>query len=93
MLADVGLIGTPSVGKSTLINTIANTKAQVAAYHFTTLTPNLGVVQVQNRKPKVESAKVKKKVGEDTSPSVVGLLTSYTVIDIPGLIAGASQGK
>lgn len=45
LLADVALIGTPSVGKSSLINTIANVKAKVADYPFTTLIPNLGSVK------------------------------------------------
>lgn len=44
LLADVALIGTPSVGKSSLINTISHTKAKVAEYPFTTLVPNLGSV-------------------------------------------------
>ncbi|MEI8253473.1 MAG: GTPase [bacterium] len=41
LLADVALIGTPSVGKSSLINSISHTKAKVAEYPFTTLIPNL----------------------------------------------------
>jgi len=44
LLADVWLIWAPSVGKSTIINTISSTKAKVAEYHFTTLVPNLGIV-------------------------------------------------
>lgn len=67
LLADVALIGTPSVGKTSLINSISNTKAKVADYPFTTLIPNLGSVTVQK--------------------------TNFNVIDIPGLIKGAAEGK
>ena len=48
LLADVGLVGLPSVGKSTLISNVSACKAKVAAYHFTTLVPNLGVVKVKD---------------------------------------------
>lgn len=48
VMADVGLIGLPSVGKSTLINQISNCKAKIGAYHFTTLNPNLGVVKLND---------------------------------------------
>ena len=43
LLADVGLVGLPSVGKSTIISCVSRSKPKIAAYHFTTLTPNLGV--------------------------------------------------
>ena len=45
MLADVGLVGLPSVGKSTIISCVSKSKPKIAAYHFTTLNPNLGVVK------------------------------------------------
>ena len=44
MLADVGLIGMPSVGKSSILSVISSAKPKIADYHFTTLSPNLGVV-------------------------------------------------
>lgn len=68
LIADVGLVGFPNAGKSTLINKLAGTSAKVANYPFTTLTPNLGVVKLKNGKNAIFA-------------------------DVPGLIAGASEGK
>ena len=48
MLADVGLVGLPSVGKSTIISSISRSKPKIAAYHFTTLSPNLGVTKTDD---------------------------------------------
>ncbi len=49
LVADVGIIGFPSVGKSTLISVISSAKPKIAEYEFTTLVPNLGVVTVHDR--------------------------------------------
>ena len=48
LLADVGLVGMPSVGKSTILSKISRSKPKIAAYHFTTLVPNLGVVKTED---------------------------------------------
>ncbi|MFR4808245.1 MAG: Obg family GTPase CgtA, partial [Peptostreptococcus anaerobius] len=47
MIADVGLVGFPNVGKSTFLSVVTSAKPKIANYHFTTLTPNLGVVKTR----------------------------------------------
>lgn len=67
LLADVGLIGFPNVGKSTIISHVSAAKPKIANYHFTTIDPNLGVVRLEEGK-------------------------SFVLVDIPGLVEGASEG-
>lgn len=50
VIADVGLVGYPNVGKSTLLSRVTNAKPKIANYHFTTLNPNLGVVDLPDGK-------------------------------------------
>ena len=50
LLADVGLVGFPSVGKSTLLSTVSKAKPKIGSYHFTTIKPNLGVVSTKDHR-------------------------------------------
>lgn len=50
VIADVGLIGFPNVGKSTLISKVSNAKPEIANYHFTTISPHLGVVDIDGNR-------------------------------------------
>lgn len=80
----LGIIGLPNVGKSTLFNALSNTKAEVSNYPFTTIDPNIAIVEV----PDERTANIAKIMN---SPKAVG--TAVEFIDIAGLVKGASRGE
>ena len=84
ILADLGLVGLPNAGKSTLLRALSNSRARVGSWAFTTLQPNVGTVVLDNHqgRPLVTSRRLN---GE--------LRDNFTIADVPGLIEDAHLDK
>lgn len=84
LLADVGLVGLPNAGKSTLLRSLSNSRARIGNWAFTTLQPNIGTVVFDNFKgrPRLDTS------GRSREPR-----TNFTIADIPGLVEDAHLDK
>jgi GTP-binding protein len=93
LLADVGLVGFPNAGKSTLISRISAARPKIADYPFTTLEPYLGVVSAELSSQRA-SGKVSRRIATEGAAGGAGrdLGRTFVVADLPGLIEGANQG-
>ncbi len=105
LLADVGLVGLPNAGKSTLLRSISNSRTRVGNWAFTTLQPNIGTVVLDNNKGRptltsyrrVTSPATSKPFStpsqDDPAQGSFERRTRFTIADIPGLIEGAHLDK
>ncbi|KAK2613479.1 hypothetical protein N8I77_000392 [Diaporthe amygdali] len=95
LLADVGLVGLPNAGKSTLVRALTNSRARVGAWAFTTLQPNIGTVVLDNNRgrPVVTSYHHQDVQDSWDGDTEVVQRTRFTIADIPGLIEGAHLDK
>lgn len=85
MSLQCGIVGLPNVGKSTLFNCLSNAKAQSANFPFCTIEPNVGVITVPDERLI--------KLGEICHPERGVIPTTVEIVDIAGLVKGASKGE
>ena len=97
LLADVGLVGLPNAGKSTLLRAISNSKTRIGDWEFTTLQPSIGTVVLDDHhgRPKVQSYRMDEEEEDETGEKRRrrSVRTSITVADIPGIVEGAHMDK
>lgn len=92
LLADVGLVGLPNAGKSTLVRALTNSRTRIGNWAFTTLQPNIGTVVLDKYSGRPSVARTHRRANtepEEDAEFELEPRTRFTVADIPGLIEGA----
>ncbi|KAJ1435653.1 P-loop containing nucleoside triphosphate hydrolase protein [Ochromonadaceae sp. CCMP2298] len=93
LVADIGLVGVPNAGKSTLLDAVTNARPKIASYPFTTIVPNLGVCDMSARLQSTSVAEHSGRVAKPLSEEAAGIVgQTMTIADIPGLLEGAHEG-
>lgn len=90
IVAEVGIIGLPNVGKSSILKALTRANPKIAGYPFTTLEPNLGVLR---RDSKQHMAYSRQKGQEDIKLQTVSRKQNLVLVDVPGVVEKAWEGK
>lgn len=87
VVADIGIVGLPNVGKSSILKALTNAHPKIAGYPFTTLEPNLGVLPAYSQQHTANSSEA------DSRLQAVSRKQNLVIVDVPGVIEDAWEGK